>query len=301
MHNAFLLLPDFLLIVCGYLICRYTALDRPIWESVEKLVYYLLFPVLLFNSVVRSPLQPAATLSLAFCGVATVCVGIALAYALRWVPGVDARLHASGAQTAFRFNSYVALALAERLAGAQGVAWVALLVALCVPICNVGAVWPLARHGGHDYLREIVRNPLIVSTVAGLLANLVGLQLPAPAATTLSRIGQAALPLGLMAVGAGLKLGGLKESPGLASAFLGIRHLLLPALALTLGLLLSLPEGQLTILVAFAALPTASSAYVLAVRMGGHGPYVAGLVTVSTLLGMVSVPVWMAVLGGVAG
>ena len=299
MHNAFLLLPDLLLIVCGYLICRYTALDRPIWESVEKLVYYLLFPVLLFNSIVRSPLQPSATLSLAFCGVATVAVGIALSYALRWAPGVDARLHASGAQTAFRFNSYVALALAERLAGAQGVAWVALLVALCVPVCNVGAVWPLARHGGHHYLREIVRNPLIVSTVAGLLANLAGLQLPAPAATTLSRIGQAALPLGLMAVGAGLKLGGLKEAPGLASAFLGIRHLVLPALALALGLWLALPSGQLAVLVAFAALPTASSAYALAVRMGGHGPYVAGLVTVSTLLGMVSVPVWMAVMEAV--
>jgi predicted permease len=104
-----------------------------------------------------------------------------------------------------------------------------------------------------------------------------------------------------MAVGAGLKLGGLKEAPVLASAFLGIRHFVLPALALTLGLVLALPAGQLTILVAFAALPTASSAYVLAVRMGGHGPYVAGLVTVSTLLGMVSVPVWMAVLGNVAG
>ena len=55
-------------------------------------------------------------------------------------------LHASGAQVAFRFNSYVALALAERLAGIQGVAWVALLVALCVLLCNIAAVaWPLAR------------------------------------------------------------------------------------------------------------------------------------------------------------
>lgn len=301
MHNTFLLLPDFLLIVCGYLLCRYTSLNRPIWESVEKLVYYLLFPVLLFNSIVKSPLQPAATLSLAFSGVATVGVGIALAYALRCVPGVDARLHASGAQTAFRFNSYVALALAERLAGAQGVAWVALLVAVCVPLCNIGAVWPLARHGGHHYLSEIARNPLIVSTVAGLLASLAGLQLPQPVGTTLSRIGQAALPLGLMAVGAGLKLGGLKAAPRLAAALLTIRHLVLPAIALALGWALALPQGQLTILVAFAALPTASSAYVLAVRMGGHGPYVAGLVTVSTLLGIVSVPAWIAVMSGVIG
>ena len=82
-----------------------------------------------------------------------------LAYALRLWPGVDPQLHASGAQTAFRFNSFIALALAERLAGPQGLAWVALLIALCVPLCNVAAVWPLARHGGHGYLREIAAQP----------------------------------------------------------------------------------------------------------------------------------------------
>ena len=51
---------------------------------------------------------------------------------------------------------------------------------------------------------------------------------------------------------------------------------------------------QLTVLVAFAAMPTASSAYVLAVRMGGDGAFVAGLVTVSTLLGMFALPLWIA-------
>ena len=84
-------------------------------------------------------MQPGATLGLAAAGVGTVLCGIALAHALRAWPGVDARLHASGAQTAFRFNSFIALALAERLGGPQGVAWVALLVALCVPLCNL--VW----------------------------------------------------------------------------------------------------------------------------------------------------------------
>jgi len=93
-----------------------------------------------------------------------------------------------------------------------------------------------------------------------------------------------------MAVGAGLELGGLQKAPRLATALLGIRHLLLPLIGLGLGALLALPSGQAQILVAFAALPTASSCYVLAARMGGDGPYVAGLVTASTLLGMWSVP-----------
>ncbi|HXD07811.1 MAG TPA: AEC family transporter [Burkholderiaceae bacterium] len=294
MKDALLLLPDFLLIVCGFAICRYTFLNRSVWDAVERLVYHLLFPVLLFTSIVRTPLQPGTTLGLAATGLATVACGIGLAYALRRLPGVDPVLHASGAQVAFRFNSYVALALAERLAGTQGVAWVALLVALCVPLCNVGAVLPLARQGGHHFLRELMRNPLIVSTLSGLAVNLLGIGLPDFALTTLSRIGQAALPLGLMAVGAGLHLGGLAAAPALASGLLAIRHAVLPALAIVFGLTLKLPPGQLTVVLAFSALPTASSCYVLAMRMGGNGPFVAGLVTVSTLLGMVTVPAWLA-------
>ena len=299
MSNALLLLPDFLLIVVGWFVCRHTPLNRSVWDAAERLVYYLLFPVLLFNSIVKSPLQPAQTFTLALAGVGTVACGIVLAYALKRWPGVDARLHASGAQTAFRFNSFIALALAERLGGQQGVAWIALIIALCVPLCNVAAVFPLARHGGHAYGRELLRNPLILSTVAGLVANVCGLHFPDAVATTLQRIGLAALPVGLMAVGAGLNFGALRESSGLATAFLTIRHALLPMVAIGLGQLLELAPAQRVIVVAFGALPTASSAYVLAARMGGSAPFVAGLVTVSTLIGMLSVPFWLAVLASI--
>ena len=144
--------------------------------------------------------------------------------------------------------------------------------------------------------RELLRNPLILSTVAGLVANLIGLKFPDAVATTLQRIGLAALPVGLMAVGAGLRLGGLKASPGLAAALLSIRHAVLPAVAIALTALLALGAEQRLVVVLFAALPTASSAYVLAARMGGDGAFVAGLVTVSTLLGMVSVPAWLVLL-----
>ncbi len=290
-----LLLPDFLLIAAGFLLCRYTPLDRPVWEAAEKLVYFLLFPVLLFNSISRSTLSPGDTMTLMGAGLGVMGAGIAMAYALRWVPGVAPRTLASGSQVAFRFNTFVGLALAERLHGAQGVAWIAMIVAVCVPVANVAAVYPLARHGGHGYLRELARNPLIVATLTGLAANLLGLRLPEPAAITLQKIGLAALPLGLMAVGAGLRLGALKDAPWLAATLLAIKHLMLPLAAIALGQALALPAPQAALLIAFAALPTASSAYVLAVRMGGNGPFVAGLVTVSTLLGMVALPMWLEV------
>jgi predicted permease len=294
MVDPLVLLPDFCLIALGWVLCRYTPLDRALWDGVERLVYVLLFPVLLFGSIVRNPTPLDALFQLGGVGLAIVGAGVLLAAALRAWPQRDASLHASGQQIAFRFNSYVALALSERLAGAQGLAWTAVLISVCVPLANVAAVWPLARHGGQGYWRELARNPLIIATVAGLACNAVSLKLPDFAATTLQRIGSASLPLGLMAVGAGLRFGALREGPGLATALLAIRHLVLPAWALWLVSWLALPDAQQMVVVTFAALPTSAAAYVLATRMGGHGAYVAGLVTVSTLLAMPGLPLTLA-------
>jgi len=102
--------------------------------------------------------------------------------------------------------------------------------------------------------------------------------------------------LGLMAAGAGMQLGALSKGKALSAALLCIRHFVLPLVALVLGRLWGLPELQSTMLLAFAALPTASTAYVLAARMGYDGAYVAGLVTLSTLLGMASLSFALGVL-----
>ena len=300
MNYAQLLFPDFSLILCGYLVCRYTALNRPVWEQVEVLVYYFLFPVLLFHSIVRSPLDLGAASSLIAAGLALGLSGIALAYALPHLPWlgrrIDTRLHAASAQVAFRFNSFIGLALADRLAGAQGLLLFAVLIGFCVPLFNVGAVWPMARHAQRSVVRELVRNPLIIATASGLLANLLGFKVPDWAEPTISRIGAASLALGLMAAGAGLRFASLGQAKTLAIAVLAVKPLLLPLVALGLALAFGLTPVQTTILLAFSALPTASSCYVLAARMGYDGAYVAGLVTLSTLLGVVSLPFALGVL-----
>ena len=300
MNYAQLLFPDFSLIICGYLICRYTALNRTVWDQVETLVYYFLFPVLLFQSIVRSPLDLGAASSLISAGVLLGLSGIALAYSLPYLPWlgqhIDKRDHAASAQVAFRFNSFIGLALADRLAGSEGLQLIAVLIGVCVPLFNVGAVWPMARHAKRNFLRELLRNPLILATSTGLVANLLGFTLPLWLDPTLTRIGAASLALGLMAAGAGMQFGHLSNAKTLAVAVLSIRHLILPVVALALCRAFRLSPVQTTILLAFSALPTASSAYVLAARMGYNGGYVAGLVTLSTVLGVASLPFALGVL-----
>jgi predicted permease len=299
-NYAQLLFPDFSLILCGYLVCRYTALNRTVWLQVESLVYFMLFPVLLFHSIVKSPLDLHAASSLIGAGLAMGLSGIAMAYALPHLPWlgrhIDRRAHAASAQVAFRFNSFIGLALAERLAGPQGLQLIAVLIGVCVPLFNVGAVWPMARHAQRGFMRELVRNPLIIGTASGLVANLMGFVMPLWLEPTVTRIGAAALALGLMAAGAGMQMGALAKAKTLAVSVLTIRHVLLPLVALAMSHLFGLSAVQTTVLLAFSALPTASSCYVLAARMGYDGAYVAGLVTLSTLLGVGSLTFALGVL-----
>lgn len=219
---------------------------------------------------------------------------IAMTYALPYLPllghHIPQKLHAASAQVGFRFNSFIALALADRVAGPEALLLIAVLIGVCVPMFNVAAVWPMAKHAQRGFWRELTRNPLIIATVSGLIANLLGLQIPEWLDPSLQRIGSASLALGLMAAGAGMQFGPLATAKTLAIAVLSIRHFFNPLIAWLLAQYFELNQIQTSVLLAFSALPTASSCYVLATRMGYHGGYVASLVTLSTVAGLFSLP-----------
>ncbi len=295
-----LLFPDFALILCGWAVCRFTALGRPVWQQVDGLVYYFLFPVLLFQAIVRKPLDLGATSGIIGAGLCLGLAGIAMSYLAPRLPGlarhIDSRDHAASAQIAFRFNSYITLAIVDRLAGPPGVALVAVLIGFCVPMFNVAAVWPMARHSGAHFGGALLRNPLIVATVSGLLANLAGFSIPGWIEPAISRISGAAIALGLMAAGAGMQFSSLGKAKALAVSMLSIKHLWMPLAAFGLSRVFGLDTVQTLVLLAFSAMPTAPSSYVLASKMGYNGPLVGALVTLSNGLGAVSLTFALGVL-----
>ncbi len=287
-----LILPDFSLIICGYLICRYTKLDRTVWGQVDSLVYFFLFPVLLFQSITRYPLALDAASQFMMAGVSLAICGIALAYSVPYWPFVkkyiDPRDHAGSAQIGFRFNSFIALAVSQKLLGDNGLAYTAILIGVSVPIFNIAAVWPMAKHSQQHFGRELIRNPLIWGTSAGLLANIAGFTVPDWMAPSVTRVGQAGLVLGLMAAGAGMQLSALPRAKVLAASMLSVRHFAMPVVAFIMAKMWGLDSTQTTTLLLFSALPTASTCYVLAARMGYNGPYVSSLVTASTAMAVLS-------------
>jgi predicted permease len=290
-HNALLMLPDFGLILLGALLARRLGFRRDFWDGAERLVYYALFPPLLFISIVNARFSLASEGRMLAAAVGAFLAAVALGFAARWIFRPQAAFFASCVQTAFRYNSYVGLALAQSLAGSRGVALMALIIAVCVPLANMFAVYALARHRQTGVLREMAVNPLILATVSGLAANLVGLELPSLLGTFLSRLGTASLAVGLLCIGAGLTFASVHEERPTMTYLVAVKLLAMPAIGLALCHVLGLSGVPALIVLLFTALPTASSAYILAARMGGHATPVAYAITVQTLLAMLTLPV----------
>lgn len=292
MSIAALLVPDFTLILLGFLLMRLTDWGTPFWSGLEKLIYYVLFPSLLFYSTVRSPFDFASTGKLLQVGLMASVCAILLGWLAKILFKSPTMVFESGVQTAFRFNSYIALAIASRLGGEQATSFMALLIGFAVPLCNMAAVHALVRRNG-ALLQEMAKNPLLIATASGVVCNLLGWQVPDVVGATLSRLGNASIAAGLIAVGAGLRLSGLHEAKGMAVYFLCVKLVILPLIGYGMARWLGLEGLQLQIAVMFCGLPTASSAYVLAIRLGGNGPFVAFLISAGTLLSVITLPLWL--------
>lgn len=297
MSVALLVFPDFMLVALGWALRHKLNFSREFFAGTERLVYFVLLPALLFQSILRTPITAGNAAMLLQACAAVIAAGVALTWLARWVLRPSPLNLASSAQCGYRFNTYLGLALSASLGGVQGQTVMALIVGFAVPMANMAAVYGLARHSGGNLLRELARNPLVISTLAGLACNLAGVHLPGPLDTALGRLGAAALALGIICVGASLSWEGGKGHGALIAWMLGVKLLALPAAALLIAHLLALPPLESQMLLLFAALPTASAAYVLAMRMGGDGRMVAVLISLGTLLSALTIPLWLMLTG----
>jgi malonate transporter len=291
---ALLLLPDFLLIAGGALLKRLPGFGADFWSGVERLVYFVLFPALLFRSLATSPLALGDATSLAAVGLAFTAAGMLLAGLARSFFRLPQPTFAASFQCGFRFNTYIALAVASRVAGAEGLAAISLLVGVLVPVVNLAAVGMLARGRDTGVALELLRNPLVLACAAGIVWKLAEVPLPAPIAHILELLSGAALPLGLLAVGAGLTLARSALPLPAVAWWNGVKLVALPGIALALSIAVGLSPLEREIAVVMAAVPTAPSAYILATRMNGDGASVALLISSGTLLAAITLPLWIA-------
>ena len=295
--------PLFLLILFGAALGYWRWPGTDFWPQMERLIYFVLFPAMLVGTLATADVSqvPVGRLALVLLG-AMALFGL-LIWRLRHLLKLTPAAFTSVFQGAVRFNTYVGVAGAAALHGGLGATTAAVAVALMVPVVNVMCVASFVAAGtlgsasmGKSVM-ALVKNPLILACLAGIALNLTGIGLPGWSQDTVGLLGRAALPLGLIAVGVALRPAALLRIDRGVLATNSIKLMLMPALVLALAWALGLDTVSRDVALLFAALPTATSAYILARQLGGDAELMAAIITGQTLLAMFTLPLWLQLAG----
>jgi predicted permease len=294
------LLPIFLLIGLGFLLRWRKVVAADLWQGVELLGYWVFFPALLSETLIRAELRAlplteiTLTMTLAF---TTMAGGLLL-----FRSTIMRRLNLSGPsysslfQNATRWNGFIALPILAKLYGDNGVALVAIIMGVLVPVANIVNVAVVARNSGSRQLTYaqtayvVFRNPFIWATAIGLAINFLAIPIYEPIMTGLHTLGGAAIGTGLLMVGAGLHAEEARRPSPAAWLGTGLKLAGMPAIVAIWVIVFGISGPAVTACMVCAGVPTAMSAYVLARQMGGDALLIATTVTLQTLISFISIP-----------
>lgn len=298
-----------MLVLLGVALKRLPVFDVNLWPGLETLGYYVLFPSLLFLTLANADfagLELGAIVASAL--IATFSM-FALLFALRpflQMRGTSDASFTSIFQTSSRWNGFVALAIAERLTGTASLALVALVMAVNIAPLNLTNVGILVWYGTGQrsfgsFVKRLITNPVILSCAAGLAVNVSSSGLYAPLEQAIDLMARSALGLGLVMVGAGLKLSDALRPRLDTLIATALKLVVLPVIMIGSGILLGL-DGQVLVVIAIcASVPTAMNGYLLARQMGGDAPLYAAVTTLQTAASFLTIPAVLSITGHIAG
>lgn len=304
------ILPIFLLIIGGNLLRRMPLIDSSAWIGLDQIGFWFLYPALLFVTIYNadfSGLQLDAMMAaLLVALVAMIAITLALWPLLKPTGLVRKSEFSSIFQTAVRWNSFIALAIAQKIFPPAGMAVVALVMAVIIIPINLTTVFTVTRFADHSINwprigRGIVTNPMIIGSLAAILLRQLPFQLYGPLNQSLGLIANAALGMGLLAVGAALRVSDLWQ-PRLALILpLVLKLVVFPILLVGAGLAFDISGLQLSYLVLCAAVPTAMNGYLLARQLGGDAELYAAVTTLQTIVSFFTIPAVLAITAQLAG
>jgi len=299
MNVVMALFPLIILIAMGYIFKRTQFLTDEFWRGAEKLNYLILFPVLLFNNLAYIKLELATITQVLLALFIIIIISALTLWVARAFFHIPIARFGVYVQSQIRFNTYIGLSVMSLLFGAQGMQMFAMMIALAIPLVNVISVLAFSQGQGlkpTQILFSLMKNPLILGCLVGIIFNLLQLSLFSGLEQLFKILASMSLPLGLICVGAALQFAELKHDYSrLLLNTLG-RLIVMPCLAYLICYVLNLNQFETIILVVFFALPTASASYILTRYFHGDSQLMAGVISLQTLCFAVTFPVLMILL-----
>ena len=292
----------FALLAVGYLFKKLGRLDGKLASGINKLIYDLFIPVLIFKNIIDADLATAFSWRLLLYSIIGTTVVFALTMAV--IPHLehDNRRRGAIAVSLFRSNFIIyGMPFATGLYGSTAGAMLSMLTALVVPLASAYSVFALEYfQNGRPDIRKIawnvLKNPYIVSSILGFAVLLTGWSLPKALYSPISSIAQVASPLALIVLGSTFEFRNIAIYKKYIVSCSAARLVLVPLIFVTAAIALGFRNAELVTLMALFATPPATSSYVLTRQLGGDDELMSQLVVFITLISIFTVFVWIWVL-----
>ncbi|MCB2180390.1 MAG: AEC family transporter [Desulfobulbaceae bacterium] len=290
--------PIFGIILLGFVLRSSGFPGERFWPAAEQITYYILFPALL---VLKISTAKTAGFDLWTLIAAVLCCFL-LTSALLVLFGQkitrDGPAFTSVFQGTIRFNTYIGLTIILFALGDSGMLVAAVIMATLIPLVNVLCVAVLLRFGRKSggsngwgtLVVSILKNPIVIACVLGISLNFLQVKIISPLADFMAILGKAALPIGLLTVGAGLEFKVFQSARLTIAMACLMKLLVLPVLMFFSCRLFGVQTEAATVAILFAALPGSALSFILARQLGGDSRVMSGIITAQTCLSIVSMP-----------
>ena len=298
--SANAVVPMFLLMAAGYAAREAGILDRGDVFRCNRVAFRVFLPCLLFINIYQSDLHAAANPGLILFAVIGVLLVFSAAFVgAEYLEPIENR-RGVVAQGIFRSNFVImGLPVAEALAGSENLGSVTLLIAVVVPLFNFLAVFVLEFFRGGkvkpgEVLIEILKNPLVVSSLLGILFQALPVRLPALVETAVLNLGRIATPLQLFLLGAFFRFNGIRERLLPTAVVTAVKLFVTPGLLLSAAAMLGFRGVEFIALIGVFATPTAVNSFTMVQQMHCGDEELAGNIVVATsAVSMVSLFLWI--------
>ena len=298
--------PVFFLMVLGYLLVNYTSLaDRKLTKQANAIVFKIFLPCMLFYNVYQSDIGAEIHSRIKLCIWAAGGLLILFVLLCLIVPKVVKQENQQGVviQGIFRSNYVIfGVAVVQNMYGVKSTTTAAILSAILVPMYNFLAVVALSIFGEKretdwkKIILDIVKNPLIISSVLGIIFSLLGIRLPTAVDTTVQDLAKLSTPIAFMILGGDLDFSKVRGNLKVASVVLTIKLVILPLIMIPMIVMMGYRDADLLSGLLAYQTPVAVSSYIMAQQAGADGQLAGQLVVFSSVLSIFTLSVTILIL-----
>lgn len=288
-------LPMFLIMCLGVFLRKIKIFDENFLKTANAFTFKVLLPNLLFYNIYTSNLSDSFNGKLVLFAVSTVLIIIALLFIT--VPKFEKDNKNRGVliQGLYRSNFVLfGIPICTNIFGDASTGITSMLIAIIIPIYNFFAVIILDVYSKdkleiNNTVISILKNPLIIGSVTGILLSLLNIKLPAAIENTISDLAKIATPLALVLLGGEFKIGNVyKNIKNIIIVCLG-KLVVIPTIVLSIAIILGFKGVELGALLAMMAAPVAVSSFIMAQQYNANDELAGQIVFISTTFSSITI------------